>query len=74
MFEAIVTLVFPATTKLVPGTGALLSRDTVVEDEPAHTEVYRIEFDTAEHMMDWFDTDNHSGVLDAQKMEGLRRF
>jgi hypothetical protein len=68
MFEAIVTLVFPATSKLVPGTGALLSRDHIEEVEPAHTEVIRIEFDTKDHMMQWLDTDDHEGIVAAQKM------
>lgn len=73
MYEAIVTLVFPPTYRTELGSGALLSRDRIVEDQPAHTEVYRIEFDTAENMSDWLNFHNHSGVLAAQEMGGVGR-
>jgi hypothetical protein len=68
MYEAIVTLVFPPTYRAELGGGALLSRDHIVEDEPAHTEVIRLEFDTKAHMMQWLDTDDHEGIVAAQKM------
>ena len=45
MVDVIVVVSVPATEKLEPGSGALLSRDRMVEDEPAHTEVYRFEFE-----------------------------
>jgi hypothetical protein len=51
MFEAIVTLVYPA-----------------ADSEPAHTKVYRIEFDSAQAMEKWLDTSETEGVVDEQQM------
>jgi hypothetical protein len=63
VYEAIVTLVYPVTQRLVPGTGALLSRDYMEEDAPAHTEVYRLEFDTERHMLDWLNANGDAARI-----------
>jgi hypothetical protein len=75
MFEAIVTLVIPAKEKLVPGTGALLSRDRVEEVEPTHTEVHRLEFDTERGMRKWLLSDQEDmRMLSAEKLVADRSF
>lgn len=54
MIEVIVTMVIPATYKVEKSTsGALLARDHVVEDEPTHAEVYRLEFEDHNSAMNW---------------------
>jgi len=45
MIDVVVVVSVPATEKLEPGSGALLSRDRMVEDEPAYTQVFRFEFE-----------------------------
>ena len=62
MYEAIVTLVFPAAPVNVKVDGMWL------DDEPAHTEVYRLEWDTEEAMRAWLDTSEHEGLIADQKM------
>ena len=53
MIEAIVTVMVPATYKLEPGTGPLYSRDHMVEDEPTHMKVLRLEFENDETLQMW---------------------
>lgn len=57
MVEVIVIISVPATEKLVPGTtGALLDRDHYEIDEPAHTRIKRIEFESIDDAERWVGT------------------
>ena len=63
MVEVIITIVVPAKEQLVQGTGALLSRDRMEVTEPAHTRVWRMEFETEEDALMFLDTSDDPGGL-----------
>jgi len=48
MFEVVVTSLAPDKMRLVKGTGALLSRDHMEVEKPAHIRIYRFMFDSEE--------------------------
>lgn len=52
MYAAIVTVILPGEETLIPGTGAMLSRDHI-ETGPIRTEVYKLRFKTEKALKDW---------------------
>jgi len=58
MIESIITVAIPPKTRLIHGTGALLSRDYYEEVEPAHMEAYKLTFNNQEEFYTWLSATN----------------
>lgn len=69
MFEAIVTLVIPAQNR--PHKDGCACAGVYSEVEPAHTEVYRLEFDTEEAMRAWL-AEEEVGECSREQLTGAR--
>lgn len=64
MFEAIVTVVVPRTSR---------REEHLSIDEPAHTEVYRLEFDSVENLRRWLAVAQQDNVQQEYGMTNVEK-